>query len=133
MIPPLPPSTAGAGDALLNLLTLLSHKGAAEAHIKLLRDHEQAARDAITQANEKLAEVEAASRALEAQRKEADVQIERERAAWNAERSQGQARIEALEKQAKVALEKAEGDSKHAAALRRDLEEKLRKLHALAA
>ena len=133
MLPQLPPQVAGAGDALLNLLALLSDKAAAEARIKLLRDHEAAARQAIEEANKRIAEVEAANRALEKQRQAEATQMERREQAWRAEEKRRLAEIDAWEKQAKAALEKAEGDSKHAAALRRDLEEKLKKLHALAA
>jgi hypothetical protein len=133
MLSPLPPPVAGAGDVLLQLLQLLSDKAATEARIKLLRDHEAAAGKAIADANKRMAEVEAANRALEQKRHALDVHYDRQKQLWQQEQTKRLAEINGMEAQARTALEKAEGDSKHAAALRRDLDEKLKKLHALAA
>jgi hypothetical protein len=129
----LPASTAAAGDLLSSLITLLAQPDKTQEYIKQLRGHEAAARQAITQANEKIAELGEVSRALETQRKQHDAQIERERAAWNAERSQRQAEIERMEVQTREALDKAEKAEKSATARDRDLQVRLKKLHELAA
>jgi hypothetical protein len=133
MLPQLPPQVAGAGDALLNLLALLSDKAAAEARIKLLRDHEAAARQAIEEANKRIAEVEAANRALEKQRQADAAQIERERTAWKAEQTKRLAEINNWERQTKAALDQAEKDRSAAAKLKADLEQRLAKMAQLAA
>jgi hypothetical protein len=133
MIPPLPPQVAGAGDALLNLLTLLSDKAAAEARIKLLRDHEAAARQAIEEANKQIAEVGEATRTLETQRQADAAQMERREQAWRAEEKRRLAEIDAWDKQARAALEKAEKDRSAAAKLKADLEQRLAKMAQLAA
>jgi hypothetical protein len=74
-----------------------------------------------------------AKESIERERKEHDAQLERERAVWKAEQTKRLAEIEGWEKQAKASLEKAEKDGKAAAALKRDLEQRLARLHELAA
>ena len=71
--------------------------------------------------------------AITKERQEHDAALTRERAQWNSEHAARLAEIGRMEVQAREALAKAEGDSKHAAQMRRGLEEKLKKLHALAA
>jgi hypothetical protein len=118
--------------------------------IELLRDPDKA-REAVahlTEAASKNEEVLASIRheqqeleraraeqgpALERERKEFDALLARERAAWNAEQTKRLAEIEAWEKQAKAELEQAQKDGKAAAALRRDLEQKLARISAAAA
>jgi hypothetical protein len=133
MLPQLPPQVAGAGDALLNLLALLSDKAATETHIRLSRSREDAARQAIEEANKRIAEDEAAGRDLEKQRHAANAQLERERAAWQAEQTKRQAQLEKWEKEAQAALQQATKDRDAAAKLKADLEQRLAKMAQLAA
>jgi hypothetical protein len=118
--------------------------------IELLRDPKKSA-EAVAQLRAAAGANEKALAALQAERRDWDAaqtqakqttakeiaaereQIDRERAAWNAERAQAQAQIENWEKQAREALAKAEKDSKAAAALKRDREQRLARLHELAA
>jgi hypothetical protein len=67
------------------------------------------------------------------ERKDHDAALAAERIALDAEISRCRAQIEADERQAKAALEKAEKDGKSAAAMRKDLQDRLSRLHELAA
>jgi hypothetical protein len=70
---------------------------------------------------------------LTRERAEHDAQLAREREQWGAEQKTRQAQIEKWETEAKEMLDKAEKDMKAAAALKRDLEQRLARLHELAA
>jgi hypothetical protein len=92
------------------------------------------ARDAAHQAQRELeAKRTEHKQTMEREAKEHTARLDRERAEWNAAVAKRMAEIDAMEKQAKDALEKATRDGKSAAALRKDLQERLSKLHELAA
>jgi hypothetical protein len=71
--------------------------------------------------------------ALERERKEFAALLDRERMVWREEQTKRQAQLEAWETQAKASFEQAEKDRNAAAALKRDLEQRLARMHELAA
>jgi hypothetical protein len=99
---------------------------------------------AIAERNEKAAaDARATMRELEVKRAEHtaiisqelqahDAKLTQERAAWNTERAQRLAEVEKMEAAARAALEKAEGDAKHAAQMRKELQQKLARMSELA-
>ena len=91
------------------------------------------AKEEAHQAQRELAEKAAHEKTIAVERKAHDAALDSERAEHNAAVSKRMAEIDAMEKQAKDALEKATRDGKSAAALRKDLQERLSKLHELAA
>jgi len=92
------------------------------------------AKEEAHQAQRELAEEKAAhEKTIAVERKAHDAALDSERAEHNAAVSKRMAEIDAMEKQAKDALEKATRDGKSAEALRKDLQERLSKLHELAA
>ena len=92
------------------------------------------AKEEAGQAQRELAEEKAAhEKTIAAERKAHDAALDRERAEHNAAVAKRMAEIEAMEKQAKDALDKATKDSRTAAALRKDLAERLQRIQAAAA
>jgi hypothetical protein len=123
-------------SALGALLELLRDQKRAEEVVGKLTEAANKNEAALASLRQERAELDAAqvraNETIARERMEHTAQLDRERAAWNAERAQRLAEIEGWEKQAKELLAKTETDSRTAAQLRRDLEQRLAKLHELA-
>jgi hypothetical protein len=128
--------TASDLSALGGLIELLRNPKQASEAVGKLTEAANKNEAALASLRQERAEWDAAQvRAKEEitrERAEHTALLDRERAMWNAERAQRLAEIEGWEKQAKELLAKAEKDGKAAAQTRRDLEQRLAKLHELA-
>jgi len=109
----LPPSNSSAAELLCALLDLVRDPARAQEHIRLLADHERAARHAIQQANEALSASQKAKAELEAERvahadavQSAHGDLHQQRAAFSKTVEDERAAIE-IEKQELLALRQA--------------------------
>jgi hypothetical protein len=131
------PPTASDLSVLGALLELLRNPEKAAASVRELTaaaERNEAALASIRQEQQELARMRAEQGpALERERKEFDALLDRERVVWREEQTRRQAQLEIWEQQAKEALEQAERDRNVAAATKRDLEQRLARMHELAA
>jgi hypothetical protein len=124
-------------SALAGLIDLLRHPDKAREAVDHLLDAAKASEQGLAAVREARIKLEADRTAqhaqISAERAAHDQALTRERQQWTAERSQREAQIAAWEKQAQQDAERAKQDAERAAKLKADLEQKLARLHALAA
>jgi hypothetical protein len=131
------PPKAGDLKVLGDLLELLRHPEKAREAVSELAEAANRNEKVLVVVREERQELERAraehGKVLGRERAEHDAQLTREREQWKAEQAKRLAEIEIWEKRTGELLTKTERDSKAAAALKRDLEQKLARLHELAA
>jgi hypothetical protein len=123
--------------ALYDLLELLRDPNRSAEAVAQLQSAAEKNEQVLASVRQERAALEAARAehgpALERERKEFAALLDRERMVWREEQTKRQAQLEAWEKQAQASFEQAEKDRNAAAALKRDLEQRLARMHELAA
>jgi hypothetical protein len=107
--------------------------GALDRLIAVAERSERAAADARAAVRELDGKRREHHEAISREKAEADAALSKRQAEWNSEEARRRAALEQAEAAIARLKEQAEGDSRHAAAWRRDLQERLAKMSELAA